>query len=63
MSETKIQSLIAAVIAVVNMLVLLDLLHLTDEQIGGINVALVAIMGAIRAWFAPEVSVIGPAEK
>jgi hypothetical protein len=57
-TETKIQSLIAAITAILNVAVLLGL-HLTDTQIAGITTALIAVMGAVRVWFAPEVGFVG----
>lgn len=62
-TETKIQSLVAAVVGIINALVLLDWLHLTDTQIAGVTTALVLVMGAVRAWFAPEVNIVGHKSK
>jgi hypothetical protein len=58
-TETKIQSLIAAVTAILNVIVLLGWWDLTNEQIAGITTALLAVMGAVRVWFAPEIDIIG----
>lgn len=48
---TKISATAAAVSGVLNALVLLDFLHLTGEQLGGINLAVVAVGSAVHAWF------------
>jgi hypothetical protein len=59
MNETRIQSTLGAVTAVLNVLVLLDWVHLTDVQIAGITTALLAVMGAVRVWFEPKISIVG----
>lgn len=59
MTELRVQSIVAAVTGIINALVLLDWLHLTDQQIAGVTTALVLVMGAVRAWFEPKVEFIG----
>ena len=45
--------------AVLAALVLLDVVHLTDEQLAGIMVAVNAILAAVLVWFSPYIPVIG----
>lgn len=59
LTETKIQSTIAAVTGVLNVVVLLGWWDLTNEQIAGITTALLLVMGAIRVWFEPRINVVG----
>lgn len=58
-TETRIQSTIAAVTGILNVVVLLGWWDLTNEQIAGITTALILIMAAVRAWFEPKVNFIG----
>lgn len=59
MTETRIQSTIAAVTGILNVVVLLGWWDLTNEQIAGITTALLLVMGAIRVWFEPKINVVG----
>lgn len=52
---TKIAASAAAVSAALSALVLLDLVELSSEQIGGINLAIVAVGTAVHSWFNPAV--------
>lgn len=52
---TKIAATAAAISGVLNAFVLLDVLHLTDVQISGINLAVVAVGAAVHSWFNPAV--------
>ena len=58
-TETRIQSTIAAVTGILNVVVLLGWWDLTNEQIAGITTALLLIMGAIRVWFEPKIDIVG----
>jgi hypothetical protein len=61
-TETRIQSTAAAIMGVLNVIVLLDWVHLTDTQLAAINTAILLVMGAIRVWFEPKVNFIGTTE-
>jgi hypothetical protein len=52
---TKLALLAAAVQALLAALVLLDVLHLTDDQIAGIMLAVNAVLAAIASWFEPSI--------
>ncbi len=54
---TKITATVAAVNAVLAALVLTSILHLTADQLAGINLAVSAVLGAVVAWFDPKVPV------
>jgi hypothetical protein len=58
-TETRIQSTIAAITGILNVVVLLGWWDLTNEQIAGITTALLLAMGAIRVWFEPKIDVVG----
>jgi hypothetical protein len=58
---TKIAASAAAVSAVLDALVLLDVVELSGEQIGGMNLAIMAVGSAIHAWFNPAIP-FGPKE-
>jgi len=58
---TKIAATAAAVSAALNALVLLGVLHLTDVQLSGINLAVLAVGSAVHSWFNPNVP-FGPSE-
>jgi hypothetical protein len=62
-TETKIQSTVGAITAILNVVVLLGWWSLTDQEIAGITTGLFAVMGAVRVWFAPEVSFVGNKEE
>ena len=63
MTETRIQSTAAAIMGILNVLVLLDWVHLTDQQLAAINTAILLVMGAIRVWFEPRVNIVGHKEE
>ena len=48
---------------ILNVLVLLDWVHLTDQQLAAINTAILLVMGAIRVWFEPRVNIVGHKEE
>jgi hypothetical protein len=52
---TKISATTAAITAVVNALVLFDVLSWTDAQIAGVNLAVVALGTLVHAWFNPKI--------
>lgn len=52
---TKITATAGAVTAILNALVLLNVLSWTADQIAGVNVAVVLVGGAIHAWFNPSI--------
>ncbi len=55
MTLTRISAVTAAIAAVLNVAVLLGV-HLTSEQLAGINAAIVAVGAAIHVWNNPDVS-------
>lgn len=55
--ENKIHATTLAIGAVLNALVLLGLVSLSDDQIAGINLAVAATIGAVAAWFSPKVPI------
>ena len=57
--QSKINASVGALQAVLVALVLLDVIHLTDEQIAGIIAASSAVLLAVAGWFSPKVPV-GP---
>ncbi len=57
----KTSATIGAVQAVLVALVLLNVIHLTDEQIAGIIAATSAVLLAVAAWFNPKIP-FGPSE-
>jgi hypothetical protein len=59
MTELRIQSVVGAVTAVLNVVVLLGWWSLTNEEIAGITTGLLAVMGAVRVWFEPKINVVG----
>ncbi len=52
---TKISALTAAITAVLNALVLLEVFNLSTDQIAGINLAVVAVGGLVHTWANPNV--------
>lgn len=54
-TSTKSTLTVAAIGAVLSVLVLLELIDLTADQLAGIGVALTAVFAAIAAWFDPGV--------
>lgn len=52
---TKISALTAAVTAVVNLVTLFGWWSITDDQLAGINVAVVAVGALVHALFNPAV--------
>lgn len=56
MSLTRISLVTAAIMAVINVVVLFGW-DLTTDQLAGINTALVAIGAAIHGWFNPAVPI------
>lgn len=50
-TSTKSTLTVSAIGAVLSVLVLLGVLHLTADQLAGIGVALTAVFAAIAAWF------------
>lgn len=52
---TKISATTAAVTAVANLLVLFSIVSLDDKQIGGINLAIVALGTLVHTWFNPAI--------
>ena len=57
--DVRLAAIGTVVQAVLGALVLLDVLHLTSEQLGGIMVAVNAILAAILVWFSPYIPAIG----
>lgn len=55
--SNRLAGLVAAVQAILAALVLLDLIHLSDDQLAGIMAAVNAVVVAIAAWFEPSVPV------
>ena len=51
---TKISLITAAIIAIINVAILFGV-GIDDEQLAGINTALVAIGAVVHAWFNPDV--------
>ena len=56
---TKTALLAAAVQAILGALVLLDVVHLTDDQIAGVMVAVNAVLAALIGWFNPDIPWFG----
>lgn len=54
---SKLGLFAGAVQAVLAALVLLDVVHLTDEQLAGVMVAVNSVLAAIYAWFDPSIPV------
>jgi hypothetical protein len=54
---SKLGLLAGAVQAVLAALVLLDVVHLTDEQLAGVILAVNAVLAAVYAWFDPSIPV------
>lgn len=52
---TKISATTAAVVALANLGNLFSLYSLTGDQIGGINLAIVAVGTLVHAWFNPKI--------
>lgn len=59
---TKIAASVRALHAVLGALVLLDVVQLSGEQLGGIVVAVEMALGAVAAWRNPNVP-FGPTEE
>ncbi len=57
--DVRLAAIGTAVQAVLGALVVLDVLHLTDDQIGGIMLAVNAIIAAVLVWFSPYIPAIG----
>lgn len=53
---TKISLTTAAIIAIINVAILFGL-DIDDEQLAGINTALVAVGAVVHAWFNPAVPI------
>ena len=54
---SKLGLLAWAAQAVLAALVLLDVIHLTDEQLAGVIVAVNSVLAAVYAWFEPSIPV------
>ena len=54
---TKISAVTAAITAILNAVVLLDIWSLSAEQISGISVAVLAIGSAVHVWVNPDVPI------
>ena len=52
---TKLALLAAALQAILGALVLLNVVHLTDDQIAGVMLAVNAILAFIASWFEPTI--------
>ena len=59
--QQKINATIGALQLVLVCLVALDIVALTDKQIGAVVAAASAVLIAVAAWFSPKVPV-GPSE-
>ena len=57
--DVRLAAIGTVVQAVLGALVLLDVLHLTGEQIGGIMLAVNAILAAVLVWFSPYIPGVG----
>lgn len=55
--ETKVNYTVRAVTAVLSLLILLDVVHLTAEQLAAFGLAVSAVMLAVQAWFDPKVPI------
>ncbi len=55
MTLTRISAVTAAIAAVLNVAVLLGV-HLTPDQLAGINAAIVAVGSALHVWNNPDIS-------
>lgn len=59
---TKISALTAAVSAVVNALVLFDVINWSDAQIAGVNLAIIGVGGFVHSLLNPKIPWIGVSE-
>ena len=52
---TKISALTAAVTAVANLLVIFNVVSLSDTQIASVNIAIVAVGTLVHTWLNPAI--------
>jgi hypothetical protein len=53
--ETRINYTVRAITAVLSLLVLLEVIHLTADQIAACGLTISAVMIAVGTWFDPKV--------
>lgn len=57
--DVRLAALGTALQAVLAALVLLDVFSLTDEQLGGIMLAVNALLAAVLVWLSPYIPIVG----
>lgn len=57
--DVRVAAIGTAIQAVLGALVLLDVLHLTDQQLAGLMVAVNAVLAAVVVWLSPFIPIIG----
>ena len=60
--DVRLAAIGSVIQAVLGALVLLDVVHLTDEQLGGIMLAVSAVLAAVLVWLSPYIPIIGNKE-
>jgi hypothetical protein len=57
--DVRLAAIGTVIQAVLGALVLLDVLDMTAEQIGGVMLAVNAILAAVLVWLSPYIPVVG----
>lgn len=57
--DVRLAAVGTAVQAILGALILLDVLHLTDQQLAAVMVAVNAVIAVIVVWLSPYIPVVG----